>query len=798
MKHFIKGLTKFTISAAFIVSLVACGGAEERKIKYLEKGKAYLEEKNYEKAKIEFKNVLQIDPKYAEAHFYMGQLQENKKELGKAVGNYKKAIELNPDHTLAKVKLAKIYVVVGTEKYIGNARKLLEEVKLVDSKNSEANLVSGTIEYKTGNKLKAVAAIESVVKEDKKLVEGISLLSSIYLADGKELKAEKLLTEGVENNVNNIPLRISLAKLQAKNKNLDLAEKYLKESIEIEPDNFALHVALATFYATSNQVNKAERVLRQAIKDKEDDAQRYLMLVELLFSRVSLDKGIAELKTSIELKPELYELQFALARFYKKTGKISDAKSVLNEVISEKAPVKEGLKARNELALLLIDEGDSLSAKSHVKMILDEYPNNNDALLTNAKLSMSDFDPISAINALRTVVKNNPKNTDASLLLAQAHELNNESSLAENELKRSIEQNPLSDQTHVNYARYLGSKGRVDEAIVVVDKALTYFKESYDLMELKLKDTLSKGQDSRVLTLLDQMEQANANRAEVNVKKGQYYLSKRDLSQAIEQFEKAHKKSKDKYKTLQLIIKAYVSNQQPKKALDRLQVILDKNPEDAVANLLTGQVYLSQKNMDKARDSFLIASKTAEQWFPPYSSLASIYLADKKLDKALDVYRNAVMKLKNKVPAQMQMAAIYENKKDFSAAMSIYQDILTVNASNKLAANNYASLLLDHGGDSDVAKALELAKNFEKMRQPALKDTLAWAYAKSGDNAKAVAILNPIVEKAPKVAVFRYHLGYALYENGDKAAAKSHLKIAVESKQKFLGKDKAAELLKSL
>ena len=40
--------------------LTACGGKEERKAKYLERGKAYLAEKNYEKARIEFKNVLQI------------------------------------------------------------------------------------------------------------------------------------------------------------------------------------------------------------------------------------------------------------------------------------------------------------------------------------------------------------------------------------------------------------------------------------------------------------------------------------------------------------------------------------------------------------------------------------------------------------------------------------------------------------------------------------------------------------------------------------------------------------------
>jgi len=798
MKHLIIGLTKFTILATLVVSLYACGGAEERKEKYLEKGKTYFEEKNYDKAKIEFKNVLQIDPKFADAYFYMGQLEEKNKELRKSLGNYQKAIELDPKHTLAKIKLAKIYVIAGTEEYIKKANNLLGQVKQEQPDNSEAELISATIKFKDGDKAQAMSDIEKVVKKDVQLVEGIRLLASIYTTKGEEAKAVKLLTKGAKDNPDNIPLRVNLAKLLAKNKDYSAAEKYLKQAISIEPEKYSLQVALSSFYATSGQDDKAESVLRSAIEQDDEDAKRYLMLIEMLASKISIQKAEEELKQAITDKPDLYELKFAQVNFYVKTGKRDEAKLVLKQVIEDKSYGVEGVKARNLLSKYLLEDGDLKGAKGYADEVLKEHPNNNDALLIISKLALVDLDAITAINGLRTVVKNDPKSAEASLLLAQAYELNKESSLAENELKKAIESNPINDQVHVNYARYLGSKGRIEEVVDVVDKALTYFEDSYDLMNIKLKVLASQGKESELISLLNVMEQVNVDKAEVNLIKGKYHLSKRELDLAIEQFEKAYDKSHDKYKPLELITNAYIANQQSEKALERLQMNVEKNPNDAAAILLIGKVYFSQKKIPEAREKFKQASEAAESWLTPYMSLAASYMLDKNVEMTLAVYNDALTKLKNKIPVQLQIASIYERQKEFDKAMDIYKEILAESSTNKLAANNYASLLLDHGGEIDYVKALDMSKAFEKANQPALQDTLAWAYAKTGDNAKAIEILKPIVEKSPKIAVFRYHLGYALFHMGDKAAAKSHLEIASSSEQTFTGKDKAIELLKSI
>ena len=53
---------------------MACSGPEEKKLKFYNKGKALYEKGDYVKAKLEFKNAIQIDPKYADAYYMMGMI----------------------------------------------------------------------------------------------------------------------------------------------------------------------------------------------------------------------------------------------------------------------------------------------------------------------------------------------------------------------------------------------------------------------------------------------------------------------------------------------------------------------------------------------------------------------------------------------------------------------------------------------------------------------------------------------------------------------------------------------------
>jgi len=62
---------RFSIFLIIILS-IACGSVEERRDKFFQKGQLLFEKGDYVKARLEFKNAIQIDPKFAKGYYMVG------------------------------------------------------------------------------------------------------------------------------------------------------------------------------------------------------------------------------------------------------------------------------------------------------------------------------------------------------------------------------------------------------------------------------------------------------------------------------------------------------------------------------------------------------------------------------------------------------------------------------------------------------------------------------------------------------------------------------------------------------
>ena len=796
-----KNSIKSIFILCFVMFLASCGGAsDDRKNKYLEKGKVYLAENNLDKARIEFKNVLQIDPKFAEAYFYMGVLEERNKQLRKALSYYNGAIELKSVCIAPKVKVAKIYFVVGTKEYIEKSKEILKEVLSIDPDNAEANLILSTIDYKSGKQDKAIKDIELLLSKHGDMVEAISLLSTIHSSRGDVKKALIVLKNGIRKNPQDISLRMPYAKLLAKSNNNKEAEKQLKEIIQIKPEDFSFRVTLSRFYKFNGETDKAEAVLRKAIEDDADDASRYLALIEFIEMNKSLGNAEEELLAFISLKPELYELKFSLSERYIKAEEIEKAKSILKSLVESRSYKMEGVKARLRLAEVFFEEEKNISAALLlVKKVLEEYPQDNEALLLNGKISLQNNDIFTAINSLRFVLKNQPANTDVSLLLARAHFINGEVELAENVLKNSISINPKNHVAYYNYAKYLLENKKYSESSKVLDKALESFVDNYELMELKLSLMAALNNEPDLIELLNAMQEKHKDKGDIYIKRGKFYLIKKKYAEALLEFDKAYEKMVNKYRSLELIVHTYIVQKMPEKAIDRLMKIRNENPDNALAYQFLGVVYKGQNNYQKSRDNFILAIQKDNQWSVPYMDLAKLYLANNDNNKAINVYLDAIQNNVNVENVKIQLASLYEKDKKYQLAIKIYEEVLSANSKNLMVKNNLALLLVENDPtENEISRAVELVSEFANIKQPIFKDTMGWVYAKSGQSEKAIVVLEEVVKSSPNVAIFKYHLAVALNDSGNTSSAKIYLSQAIESKQDFMHKQKAIALLKQL
>ena len=152
----------FMAAVLLVVFILAgCGGAEERKAKYLERGKVYFEEENYDKARVEFKNVIQIDPKSAGPYFYLGRIAEKEQEWRKAFGNYSKAVDLDPEYVDARVHLGRFYVLTGE---VDQADEQADEVLSKEPSNADALALKATVLMRQEKENESVEILQQVLE----------------------------------------------------------------------------------------------------------------------------------------------------------------------------------------------------------------------------------------------------------------------------------------------------------------------------------------------------------------------------------------------------------------------------------------------------------------------------------------------------------------------------------------------------------------------------------------------------------------------------------------------------------
>ena len=789
MKHLLIVIT--------IVALVSCGGAEERKAVYLEKSRLSMEAGDLDKARIELKNVLQIDPKDAQAYFLLGNVFESQKDYRKAFASYTKALELDKENLEFHAKIGRFYIMLA-----GELEKAIEKRDFILSKDPEhagGLLLKAFILFREKNIDAAMKVSQDIFLRHPDKIENAMFLASLYELEKKYEDSLSVLNSCINKHPDNLDLKNMLANAYLMAGKPEEAKKVYEKILQDNPELFSNYVKLAMVYQKNGESNKAEELLRKAALDDRKDLKRKMVLVEFLQQTKGSREAIKALKMMIADDPDIGDLRLELTKLYISEKNLDEAEKVLESAVLDFSESSIGVKSRVYLANLYMQKENVDAALAIVSDALKISPNDSEVNFVKAKLQFVSDDYEGAIISLRIVIRDDQENIDAYLLLSSAYRKNSEDMQAEKIIYQAYEKNKTNIEGLLKLASYYVRNNNKIELAKIIDNCLSIDPNNYKALSYKSALLNEKKMFSEAQPYVLRMIKLHSDMPSGYIQSVPYLLAEGKKGEAISLLESGYKKVKDNFRILELLVTLDVSQKSFDAAENKVRSAIVESGEVADLYMLLTKVQLLSKKRDEAKENALHANAIKPGWNEPYLVLADIYVAKNQKQKTIDVLKRGLLEIKYDPKISLRLAKIYEKLGEFDAAIGVYEAVYKKHANNIIIVNNLAILLSEHRKDEDsLRRAKELADKLKNVNEVVILDTVGWVYYKVGNYTDAVNVLKIVVERSPDVAVFNYHLGMALYKTGDEAAAKTYLTSSLANNSDFRGKDDAEAHLKKL
>lgn len=776
------------------LALTGCGTKEDRIASHLRRGQDYLAQSNREKALIEVRNVIQIDPKNAQAYFLAGQVEESRGELQKAYSAYTKAVELAPTLWNAKVAIARLQFMVGDDHA---ANQTLDAVATADPANPDAAVVRAGILVRRGDPEGALAAAGQIKDPEHLSPPSILILANIYGENHDLKRALELLEAGLGVMPKDSRLLQAAARASGQLNEIEKASGYYGRAAAAAPQEFALWKEWASFLEARGQVAQAEDVLRKSIQANSDDTKRYLALTAFLFQHGGPDAARKALLGFANDRPQDSELQFGVVNFYESQGEMDQAKAVLNTLAAGDKTAPATLRAQNELAAFDLAEGKEGEARNQLDAILKANPRDSTALVQRGRLELLHHQNEPALIDLRAAAKERPDAAPVVALLAEAYRANQQADLARDTIIDSARLFPNHPELTMLEIQGFLTEGKESDAMAAADSLIQANPRDWRGYEIKAglqtRAHDNQGAEATLKSYTEKFPQDPSGYVHL----GQFYMTQKQFDLAAAQFDHAVTDNPKAFEPRAFALDALLKAGHADLAQKRVATSIASEPNSGVNYLLLGTLKSEMQDPTGAEAAFRHASELDPTLIAAYLRVAEIRQAAHDSAGAEAILDTALKANPSNDALALAEADFYSRSGLTDRAVTTYRTLLQRDPGYTMAANNLAYLLLQRGDKDSLDQALVLSKRFEYSTNAALLDTLGWTDYKLGRYADAVPILKRAESIAPNTPVVELHYGLALYHAGPANVddAKQHLRLAMQSGLAIPGMDEAKEIV---
>jgi Flp pilus assembly protein TadD len=263
--------------------------------------------------------------------------------------------------------------------------------------------------------------------------------------------------------------------------------------------------------------------------------------------------------------------------------------------------------------------------------------------------------------------------------------------------------------------------------------------------------------------------------ADIYVQLGNLRMAQKQQGEAQKAYQKALDVDPNNANALGGVLNVYQAQNQFDKALAAANAQIAKNPNNSSFHMILGALLQAKKDLAGAESEYKKAVDLDKNNLEALANLGNVQTANGKTDAALQTFLDAAKNHPREAQFYLLAGSVYEEKKDWADARQMYQKVLEIRPDDPVASNNLAYVMLQQGGNVDVALAMAQTARRQMPDNPNAADTLGWAYYQKGVYTSATDLFKEASKKDPDSAAFAAHLGMAYAKTGQLALARQQL-----------------------
>jgi len=508
-------------------------------------------------------------------------------------------------------------------------------------------------------------------------------------------------------------------------------------------------LSLASLYMAENKPGQAEEFLRQAKKDFPNNSVGYRMLGDFYFASDQLDKATAEYASLYQDHAKDMVVKKNYIQLLILKDRIDDARKLNDEIVKARPDDPDGQIYKGEIEIRGGKAGD-------------------------------------AVNTLQAVLKNDPDNAVAHYQQGLAFYQLGNGNRAESEWRDAVRLRPDLVEAHRALAGVAIHRSDASGLAQEADQIIAIQPGAPDGYLLRAVADIDRKQFSTADEYLKRSLEKEPNNPAAYVQLGNLRMAQKQLAEAQKAYQQGLDQDPNSTDALGGVLNVDLVQKQPDKAIATARTQLSRYPKNAGFHIMLGQLLMEQKkDLGGAEQEFKQASDLDTKNSEARVKLGVVQSERGATDQALQTYLDGSKMNPKEIAFYLLAGGIYENKQDWERAKQQYQKVLEIQPDNPLASNNLAYVMLQQGGNVDVAFAMAQTARRLLPDNPNSADTLGWAFYHKHVYTSAINLFKEAVKKEPDNALFNYHLGLAYAKSGQAGLAKQQLDRVVKIKPNF-------------